>query len=260
MKVILLLLITTISLTVTAQKKKRKNKFPTYFGIELSPVFPTAFIGEKTLTINQPTNDPFNISTTITQKMGFTFGGTVRASFTKFIALETGLNYTKRNFDLSMSLPDSSINATNELSFIQYSIPINALFYIKLDEKWYMDAALGVAVNFSPTNVGVTTYPQNRHVFFHLGHVEKKVGFDMNANLGFEFRTEKDGFFYLGGSARIPFQPLFRLYMQYEYNTSATVKTIDGEVDGSFLAIQFKYFFPNIKNKGTQFTKGPIEQ
>ncbi len=247
------------SLSISAQIKHKK-KLPTYFGIEFSPVFPTSFIGEKTLTLNQPTNDPFNLSTTITQKMGFSIGGTVRTSFTKFIAIETGINYTKRNFDISMSLPDSNISANTTLGFIQYSLPINALFYIKLDEKWYMDASLGFGINFSPTSVGKTTQPQKKHVFDHLGYLEKKIGFDLNANLGFEFRTEKKGFFYLGGSARIPFQPLFHLYMQYTYETSATQKVIDGNVDGSFLAIQFKYFFPNIKNKGPQFNKGPIEQ
>ncbi len=259
MKKIITLLFIATSLCSYAQIKHKK-KLPTYFGIEFSPVFPTAFIGEKTLTLNQPIDDPFKLSTTITQKMGFSIGGTVRASFTKFIALETGLNYTKRNFDISMSLPDSAISANTTLGFIQYSLPINALFYIKLDEKWYMDASLGFGVNFSPTNVGKTTQPQKKQVFYHLGYVEKKVGFDLNANLGFELRTEKKGFFYLGGSARIPLQPLFHLYMQYSYETSATQKVLQGEVDGSFLAIQLKYFFPIIKNKGTQFNKGPIEQ
>ncbi len=259
MKTLLTFLFIAFSLSISAQIKHKK-KLPTYFGIEFSPVFPTSFIGEKTLTLNQPINDPFNLTTTITQKMGFSIGGTVRASFTKFIALETGLNYTKRNYDITMALPDSSISKNTTLGFIQYSLPINALFYIKLDEKWYMDASLGLGINFSPTNVGKITKHENRHVFYHLGYLDKKIGFDMNANLGFEFRTEKKGIFYLGGSARIPFQPLFHLYMQYEYNTSATVKVLDGDVDGSFLAIQVKYFFPNIKNKGTQFNKGPIEQ
>jgi len=259
MKILLAFLFLVLSLNISAQIKHKK-KLPTYFGIEFSPVFPTSFIGEKTLTLNQPLNDPFNLSTTITQKMGFSIGGTVRTSFTKFIALETGLNYTKRNFDITMALPDSSISANTALGFIQYSLPINALFYIKLDQKWYMDASLGFGINFSPTSVGKTTQPRKKQVFYHLGYVEKKIGFDLNANLGFEFRTEKSGFFYLGGSARVPLQPLFHLYMQYSYETSATEKVLDGYVDGSFLAIQVKYFFPNIKNKGTQFNKGPIEQ
>ncbi len=259
MRPILLLFFFVISISTMGQIK-HKRKLPTYFGIEVSPLFPTSFIGEKSLLLTQPANDPFNLSASITQKMGFSIGGTIRTSFTKFIALETGINYTKRNFDVTMALPDSGIAANTSLGFIQYSLPINALFYIKLDEKWYMDASLGFGVNFSPTSIGKVLKPQNRHVFTNLGYIKQKIGFDMNANLGFEFRTDKKGFFYLGGSARIPLQPLFRYYMQYEYNTSALVKVLEGDVDGSFLAIQFKYFFPNIKNKGTQFNKGPIEQ
>lgn len=239
---------------------KHKTKIPSYFGIRVSPIFPTQFIGDKTTFIEQASTDSFKLSTTILQKTGYSFGGTVRAGLTKLLALETGINYTQRKFDVTMSLPDSAINGSTTLSFIQYDIPINALFYIQLDRQWFMDASLGVAVAFSPTNIGKATSPVKKHVFYHTGLVKNKVSFDINANLGFEFRTEKDGIFYLGGSARVPFQPLFDLYMEYEYNTSAIHNTISGSVDGSFLAIEFKYFFPNIKNKGTQFMDGPIEQ
>ena len=82
----------------------------------------------------------------------------------------------------------------------------------------------------------------------------------MNANVGFEFRTEKNGFFYLGGVARVPFKPLFDLYVQYDYTGTDYQSIMHGTVDGSFLSIELKYFFPNIKNKGIQFQKGPIEQ
>jgi hypothetical protein len=82
----------------------------------------------------------------------------------------------------------------------------------------------------------------------------------MNANVGFEFRTEKNGFFYLGGVARVPFKPLFDLYVQYDYTGTDYQSILHGPVDGSFLSIELKYFFPNIKNKGLQFQDGPVEQ
>jgi len=259
MRLLLITIFALLSLNVLSQIK-HKRKVPSYFGIRISPIFPTQFIGDKSLSIEQASNDPFKITSTITQTLGYSFGGTVRAGLTKLLALETGINYNVRNFDVTMSLPDSAITADNHLTFVQYDIPINALFYIQLDDNIYMDASLGIALTYTPTNIGSVIKPANRHVFYNSGFVKNKIGLDINANLGFELRTEKSGFFYIGGSARVPFKPLFDYYLTYEYNTSSVVKEISGPVDGSFLAIEFKYFFPIIKNKGTQFQKGPIEQ
>jgi hypothetical protein len=256
MKTFLFVLVALISFGASGQSKK--ERVPSYFGLQVRPVFPTRFIGESELTVNQDDPESIFFTTTISQKVGYSFGATVRAGLTKLIAIETGINFTQRNFDITMSLPDSSINGTNDISFISYDVPINALFYIRLAEQWYMNASLGVAINFAPTHVGVQTNPIGYHYFTHTGILDNKVGFDLNANIGFEFRTEKSGFFYLGGSGRVPFAPIFTLATNYRYQgySSSTY----GEIDGSFLSIDFKYFFPNIKNKGTQPLNGPIVQ
>ena len=258
MKTFLIVIFSLFALQIAAQKKKAR--VPSYFGLKVSPIFPTAFIGEKTLSLSQENDQVIRMNTTITQKIGYSFGGTVRAGLTKFISLETGINYNQRSFDIEMDLPDSSINATNDISFVSYDVPINALFYIKLAEEWYINASLGVAFTFSPSDIGILTSPKKKHIFRHAGLVEKKVGAELNANLGFEFRTRKDGFFYIGGSARVPFKPLFEFYMQYNYTSSAVQQIVHAPIDGSYLSLDFKYFFPNIKNKGVQFQDGPIEQ
>jgi hypothetical protein len=236
----------------TQSGSKKREKFPSYFGIQVRPVFPTRFIGEPKTMLSQN-----EFSTTISQKMGYSFGGTVRAGLTKLLALETGINFTQRHFDITMSVADSNVFATNTMSFIQYDVPLNGLVYIQLSEKFYMNASLGIAVTFKPTDVGILTLPGGAHTFTHTGRTYNKAGFDLNANMGFEFRTEKSGFFYIGGSARVPFKPLFDIIAQYKYE--GYKNTIYGTVDGSFLALDFKYFFPNINNKGVQFNDGPIE-
>lgn len=231
--------------------KRKKERFPSYFGIQVRPVFPTRFIGESSASFLK---DGF--STTISQKVGYSFGGTVRAGITKLIAFETGINFTQRNFNIDMSIADSNVFATNDLSFIQYDIPLNALIYVQLSEKFFMNASLGVALNFKPSDVGVLTLPGGSFSFTHTGRVNSLATVDLNANFGFEYRTEKSGFFYIGGSARVPFSPLFTLVSQYKYDGYKT--TIYGDVDGSFLSVDFKYFFPNISKKGPQFQRGPI--
>ena len=99
--------------------------------------------------------------------------------------------------------------------------------------------------------------PGGDFIYTHTGFVDNKVGLGFNANLGFEYRTEKKGFFYLGGSARIPISNLFWLIADYRYE--GHYQRLVGGVDGSFLSIDFKYFFPNIRNRGTQFNDGPID-
>jgi hypothetical protein len=238
---------------LNAQKKPaKKEKFPSYFGLQVRTLFPTNFIGTP---VNTFTNNEF--STTISQKMGFSFGGTVRAGLTKLIAFESGINFTQRNFDLTMAIADSNVSGENNFSFICYDVPINALVYIQLSEQFYMNASLGFALTFKPTSVGVLTLPGGSHSFTHSGFAFKKFGVDLNANFGFEYRTEKSGFFYLGGSARVPFAPVFDLIAQYKYQ--GYKNTIYGEIDGSYLSLDLKYFFPNIKTKGPQFIPGPIE-
>jgi hypothetical protein len=120
-----------------------------------------------------------------------------------------------------------------------------------------MNASLGVALTYKPSNIGILTTPGGKHTFTHTGRVNSKFGFELNANVGFEYRTEKNGFFYIGGSGRVPFKPIFDMIAQYKYDGIKT--TLFGEVDGSFLSIDIKYFFPNINNKGLQFKPGPIE-
>ncbi len=249
-----IILFVLFSSTCFSQTKKpaKRERFPSYFGLQVRPVLPTRYIGEPNLSL---TNEGF--STTISQRIGYSFGGTVRAGLTKLLAFESGINYTQRHYDITMAVADSGVTANNDLTIICYDIPINALVYVQLSEQFYMNASLGAALTFKPTSVGILNLPGGKHSFTHTGVVTSKGSIDFNANVGFEFRTEKNGFFYLGGSARIPFQPLFEMVAQYTYD--GYENTVIGSMDGTFLAVDFKYFFPNIQNKGVQFQDGPIE-
>ncbi len=250
MKISFYIILLLLSLPTFAQEKT--DKLPTYFGIQLRPIFPTQFIGDPTTSVS---GDGFE--TSITQKLGFGFGGTVRASVTKLIAIESGINYTQRYFNLSVALSDSNIFGEKSMTFIEYDIPVNALIYVQLSDEIFMNASLGVAISYKPTDTRVQIRPDGKHYFALYGLRYKSLGFDLNANVGFEYRTRKNGFFYLGGSARVPFAPLFQYAAFYNYDANSIL--LKGDVDGSFLTLDFKYFFPLIKNKGKQFLKGPIE-
>lgn len=239
-------------LPLTSLAQEKTDKLLTYFGIQARPIFPTNYIGERITTLSGN-----GFQTTISQRLGYSFGGTVRANITKLIAFESGINFTQRHFNLDVALPDSNVVGSKDMAFIEYDIPVNALIYIQLSDEIFMNASLGGMITYKPTDTRVQIRPEGKHYFALYGLREKSVGFDINANVGFEYRTKKNGFFYIGGSARVPLQPLFTYVAFYKYDANSMHLT--GDVDGSYLALDFKYFFPLIKNKGPQFQRGPIE-
>ena len=253
MKIALFLLFFGIITSIRSQVGK-ESKIPYYFGFQVKPLFPTKFIGESSSFFS---NQGFDV--TISQKVGVSYGGVVRVALTDLIGIETGINFFQRYYKIDMSIIDSNITASDDFGFIQYDLPINALFNIKLSKKWFMNAAIGASICYKPSNVGAISNPFGKHEFFNIGIVDinDKVNFDLNGNLGFELRTDRYGFFYLGGCARIPTEPLFNLLSRYRYGTFEVDNY--GPVSGSFLAIELKYFIPNTGGNGQKFDRGPIE-
>lgn len=253
MKGKLILLFLVISLPIFAQKAK--VKVPSYFGFQVKPIFPAKFIGTSSFDSNVE-----GFHTTFSQATGYSFGGVVRVGLTKLIALETGINLTQRMYKYDSSIPDSNVFASGRLRYVTYDIPLSALFYIRLSEKFYMNVSLGAALVYNPTVSGSKMMPQGYHDFrqYALG---KKIKAEAIGNVGFEYRTEKSGIFYLGAAARIPFGPLFYLKSEYRYQGYylETDAENQGKVNGSYIAFEVKYFFPIVKIKGSPI-KSPIEQ
>lgn len=247
---IFVLLFVILSLNVLSQS----NRVPSYFGIHYRTVFPNSFVGSESVTL---LNQEF--TSTCIQKPGYSIGATVRAGITKLIAFETGINLVHRNFQLNMSVADSNQFAERELSFLSYDIPLNCLIYIKLNKSWYANASLGIAASYKPSTIGGINNTGYNHSFIHTGYVDYKKKFtaDFNGNIGFEFRTNKSGFFYLGGAVQIPLAPLFILAGMYKYEGYELVSVAN--INGSFLSLDLKFFFPNTKSNGSTFRPGPIE-
>ena len=250
---ILLILNGTIALRAQMQRPEKKEKFPSYFGLQFKPLIPGNFLGTSEVKLN---NEQF--FATFTQKFGYSFGANVRIGLTKLISLETGINQVQRNYNIDFSIPDSNLYAKNDFGIVNYDIPINALFYIQLTEKFFMNASLGGSVVYNPTNVATKLALSNGDVFIHEGRRFSKVGFEMSANFGVEYRTEKSGIFYFGTSGRIPLKPIFQIAAVYERQGYSRVAI--GDMIGTYLSFDIRYYLPNIRNKGPQFMPGPIEQ
>ena len=142
------------------------NRFPSYFGLQVRGVFPSDFVSSPSLTLSKE-----GMKSTISQTPGYSFGGVVRVGLTELISLETGINFTQRNFGIQGSVADSGVFVTNTLGFIQYDVPINGLFYIKLAKKWYANASLGIVAGFKPTDIATMNNINGSQFFYHTGIV-----------------------------------------------------------------------------------------
>lgn len=226
------------------------TRLPSYFGVQVRTLFPSSFVSKPSTTVSKE-----GMKSTITQTPGYSFGGIVRVGLTELIALESGINFSQRYFTVNGSVADSGIFVNNSLGFIQYDIPINGLFYIKLAKKWYANASLGVAAGFKPTSIATLNNISGSKFFYHTGVVDKKASLDLNGNIGFEYRTKKLGFFYLGTTVRLPLQPIF-IYVATYKNQGYKV-TQYGDVSGAYLGVDFRYFFRNVKARVEE--EKPIE-
>ena len=234
---IILLLLLSTNFSATAQKGV------TTFGIQYRPIIPNRLIGFYEQEFNDP---PFYSS--VKQRFGNNLGMLVRVGLSKRISLETGINFTQRNFGLTYAVPDSGYSATDKVRVIGYSIPVSCLVFIRLADEWYMNTSLGVAVTAFPSDVS-TNVPigASNEFFLQEGAYKSKVQGSALANIGWEYRTKSKGYWYLGASYHLPFIPIMTFAMSYEYPAGENL-FIDN-IRGSYLTLDFRYYFHENKKK-----------
>ncbi len=206
-------------------------------GIEYKPIFPVSFLRTGT----QSTTDTSNINYSISLKSGFSGGMVIRKSFTRLISFETGINYVKRVYDVS--IVDGADAAASGFQIIGYEIPLSMLIYAQTGEKTFMNASMGLSTDMFASNVqtggdNFRTYTVRSHVF----------QFSVIANAGWEYRTEKSGSFYLGASFHGPFTSLFISNLFFKKN-GYDLPGVAIPLSGSYLTLDLRYFFAPDKSK-----------
>jgi hypothetical protein len=248
----LLILLFVYSFSFEANSQNRKKQLD-YFGFQYRPLIPLGIVGDRAFEIGDET-----FSSVIVPKFGYNYGGIVRFGLTPLISIETGLSYTKRTYGVEYYVPDSLLVSHNTIGFVNFDIPMNLLVYVQLGKDMYMNASLGGSLNFYPSNVRNRALPGSEHQFIFEGRRGGFFSTDINANVGFEYRTEKSGIFYAGISGKLPIQPIFIIATEYRYDTFREVRF--GQVEGATLSLDFKYFFHTTQKKEPTFKPGPIEQ
>jgi len=207
------------------------------FGIQFKPIFPVGFLGTGKQTV---TVDSVNMKFDLALQSGWNFGMVIRKNFTNLLALETGINYVKRKYHLDCI--DEDFEESSEFRIIGYEIPVSLLAYIRIGEYMYMNASLGMSADMYASNVESSG-------LYHVSLTVRNHTFQaaIIANLGWELRTTKSGYFYFGASLHRPFD--------YELTTRVNYKRPPKEVEvyqplsGSYLTLDVRYFFPENPNK-----------
>jgi hypothetical protein len=225
----------------------------TTFGIQFKPLTEGGFIGSSQLNIkNEIFRSDFN------QKQGRSFGAIIRFPVWKNLYLETGLAQIKRNYTVNYTTLDSNFIASKDLSFTSHDIPLNALIFVKIANQFYLNTALGISVIHNPSNVA-SQIKYGDHVLFKAeGRKRSNFALEFNVNAGVEYRNTKYGSFYIGANGRIPLKPIFDVATMYQNINSKEI--LYGSLSGTYVALDFRFFFPKTKKPKINTELGPLDE
>lgn len=200
------------------------------FGLQFKPLFADDIIVDRV--VSQTVN---NIDYTLNTKTGFSFGGVIRRGITDKISFETGINYVSRKFDIGLDDPDTFTGGA-DFTIVGYEIPLLALVYVQLDQQIFMNAALGASLDFFPSDV----FTRSEEIY-HISNRRSWVMPSLLANLGWEYRTKKMGYWYLGASFHRPFSNIY--FTGVRYTSSSETTDAFFELSGSYITLDLRYFF-----------------
>lgn len=174
----------------------------------------------------------------VTPSLGNSFGMVIRYNFTKNIALETAVNLIQRKHRITLQTNDGTANDESVFGIRSYELPIEGLYYVRLADRFYMNIMSGISFNFFPSDVQSIG---DNDVFEQLSLRREWVQLSLLANVGFEYRTDENGYLYLGASFHRPFNVLYRTYIYERLGLSPDASTT---LRGTFTSIDIRYFFP----------------
>ena len=228
------MLLTLGCLMLAGPSSSAQSKITT-LGIQFKPIFPVEFLGTGKQTIVDST-----VHYDLLLTGGYNFGMVIRKGFTELLSLETGICYVKRKYHIEVS--ENGFSESSDFRIIGYEIPASLLVYIRLGEQVFMNASLGVSADMYASNVrSFGTYHETFTVRRNIFQAA------LLANLGWEYRTAKSGYFYLGASLHRPFD--YELVTRMEYERNNTFSEVFEPVSGSYLTFDVRYFFHEVAGK-----------
>lgn len=227
------IILALVLVTVASQRLIAQAGVAT-FGIQVKPVVPLEYFDPSV------TAEREHLSCGMELTGGFAFGMSVRVGITNAISLETGLGSIRRNYNLTIANDTSMYNETGSLRYTGYELPVTGLVYIRLGEYTWMNTALGVSMDFYPSDVQSVLDEGTAYVFRTNWAQASMLG-----NLGVEYRTLRSGTFYLGATYHRPFNDMALADLTWTYFGPPSVRSFTERValSGSYLTVDLRYYF-----------------
>ena len=209
----------------------------TTFGLQYKPIIPAEYFNSSH--INESAgNYTFNLS----PKYSNSFGMVLRHKINKTFSIESGLNYTQRNYKLTINNNPQNINDFTSFGMRSYELPIQFLTYVRASEFWYLNVAFGISHNVLASDI--FSYGDKTDYYFQNTYRKSSGYRALLANIGMEYRTEGRGHYYIGSSLHWPWTEISRIYPEYnDFNDEDFEDKFFLEILGNFITIDFRYFF-----------------
>lgn len=203
-------------------------------GLQIKPVASIAYF-DPVSTVERE-----HLLGTVDLQGGFAFGMSVRVGLTKAISLETGLGQISRRYNYTITNDTSGYSETGTIRYVGYELPVTGLVYIRLGERTWMNTALGVSMDFYPSDVESLLEEGSIFIFRR-----NWAQFGVLGNLGVEYRTDKSGIFYLGATFHRPFNDMALADLTYTYLGPPAVRRFGMRtpLSGSYLTVDLRYYF-----------------
>jgi Outer membrane protein beta-barrel domain len=216
------------------------QKGVTTVGLQLKPILPFDALNTTAEAVDK---DFLQLS--ILPKTGYAFGMVIRRGITEKISFETGINYVKRNYELTLKSDSLNYSEKSTFGIVGYELPLQGLVYIRWSKNLYMNNALGLSMDFLASDV--RTYGSE---FAHLSEKESFLKMALLANIGFEYRTKDKGYFYLGATYHRPFSDIIKT--RVTYNIGNVPYNIGSNINGTYFTLDLRYFFHEKPNKSSK--------
>jgi len=225
----------------------------TTLGIQLKPLIPSKYFGTGT-----ENAEVENLRVNFEPNPGVNFGMVVRKGLTRNWSLESGICIVQRNFTLHFNHPELQAEKQLRFRYICYEIPIQAMVFVKLTDKIFMNASAGASLDLYPSNVESSMYEFRdtvRYDFYQKTYKNSWIQPALLANYGFEWRTPEKGYFYIGASYHRPFQNIGTTRIIFQRDDDPTTTFV--RLGGNYLTADFRYFFHEKPEKRTKKKSDP---
>ena len=169
-----------------------------------------------------------------------------RTDFSEHFTLESGILFTRRNFKINGNSSITGTNTADSTSFgyINYNLPLKGLVYIQLSEKMHISSSAGLSIDFYASDVSTMG---KEGLIAHYSERARWINASIISGLGFEWRDDDKGVFYVGAGVNVQYYTYgaLRIYGHAGFSTPQKIenyyKVSSGGTLGWAIGTEFRF-------------------